>query len=298
MGSLVVQRLREESLRHATEASTAAAKARQIGGHTDSVRSLLDEVRDSIQQMHDSTKEATDAVGSIDRAAFETNIVGFNALIASAAAGDAGQVFRVVAADVKTLSEEIRTLAKVCKNSVGQCFEQVQRCAESSQAMEDSLRQTLDLILEVSESIDSVPAILEEQVNGLDRLRVVATTINVAGRQRMLTQRMAKEFLLICYGVDSAANRQNLSDSMGLFDSSLANLERGNEALGLIEPEGVDLRRALAESRNIWDAHRPTLESALGPEVDLPPLAPEVVRSSSELLTACQRVVSEYEQSA
>ena len=50
-------------------------------------------------------------------------------------------------------------------------------------------------------------------------------TINVAGRQRMLTQKMSKEILLIASGIDVAGNLDNLKKTATLFDSSLIGLQ-------------------------------------------------------------------------
>ena len=50
--------------------------------------------------------------------------------------------------------------------------------------------------------------------------------INVAGRQRMLTQKMAKEALMVHLKIDEAKNKENLNKTMGLFRDSLAHLQK------------------------------------------------------------------------
>ncbi|MCK4440873.1 MAG: type IV pili methyl-accepting chemotaxis transducer N-terminal domain-containing protein, partial [Sulfurovaceae bacterium] len=51
-----------------------------------------------------------------------------------------------------------------------------------------------------------------------------AKTINLAGRQRMLTQKMTKELLLVANGIDADANKENAKKTAELFESTLKDL--------------------------------------------------------------------------
>lgn len=52
-----------------------------------------------------------------------------------------------------------------------------------------------------------------------------AGSINIAGRQRMLSQRMAKEYALVVLGVEAEANKGSLKKTSELFSSSLKSLK-------------------------------------------------------------------------
>lgn len=58
----------------------------------------------------------------------------------------------------------------------------------------------------------------------------LADTINIAGRQRMLTQKMSKEILLIALGIDTASNTENLQKTAELFDTTLKGLKDFGDA--------------------------------------------------------------------
>ncbi|MCK4442577.1 MAG: type IV pili methyl-accepting chemotaxis transducer N-terminal domain-containing protein, partial [Sulfurovaceae bacterium] len=47
------------------------------------------------------------------------------------------------------------------------------------------------------------------------------TVINLAGKQRMLTQKMTKEALFIAKGIDVKENIENLKKTVSLFDKTL-----------------------------------------------------------------------------
>ena len=47
-----------------------------------------------------------------------------------------------------------------------------------------------------------------------------STVIDVSGRQRMLAQRMSKEFLLVVKGIDVEGNQRNLQGTVDVFHSS------------------------------------------------------------------------------
>ncbi|WP_193771101.1 type IV pili methyl-accepting chemotaxis transducer N-terminal domain-containing protein [Candidatus Magnetaquicoccus inordinatus] len=86
------------------------------------------------------------------------------------------------------------------------------------------------------------------------------TVINLAGRQRMLSQKMTKEWLLIGMGVDPSANRVRLQQSMELFERSLDGLLDGNPGLKLFPTGEPAIRSQLGSIRNLWQSYRPLLQ--------------------------------------
>ncbi len=50
------------------------------------------------------------------------------------------------------------------------------------------------------------------------------TVINLAGKQRMLTQKMSKEALFIAKGIDVEKNKESLKKTAELFDKTLKGL--------------------------------------------------------------------------
>jgi len=76
--------------------------------------------------------------------------------------------------------------------------------------------------------------------------------VNVAGRQRMISQRMAKLALSIAIGNDS--NRRILEATIRFYDSSLEALWHGGEPMGRHIPAAPKIMEELfKKNKNIWD---------------------------------------------
>ena len=89
--------------------------------------------------------------------------------------------------------------------------------------------------------------------------KFTANAINIAGRQRMLTQKIAKDLLLIDLGIDPKKNKQNLKESVELFDSSLNGLLNGSKKLGLKPCQLNHIKKQLLIVKGYWDQIKPTL---------------------------------------
>ncbi|MEO1040928.1 MAG: type IV pili methyl-accepting chemotaxis transducer N-terminal domain-containing protein [Pseudomonadota bacterium] len=96
--------------------------------------------------------------------------------------------------------------------------------------------------------------------DGGDVNPVRGRTINVAGRQRMLSQKMAKEFCMIAAGLNDAANRESLRSTMEQFETALTNLIAGADGLEVPNPAiGSRLERVNKIYAGVKEAYAKTL---------------------------------------
>ncbi len=89
----------------------------------------------------------------------------------------------------------------------------------------------------------------------------LAKAINLAGRQRMLTQKMSKEFLLVAYGHEVDANKANLQKTVSLFDKTLNGLVDGNADIGLSAAPTPELKTQLEKVKGLWAEFRDAVEA-------------------------------------
>lgn len=79
-----------------------------------------------------------------------------------------------------------------------------------------------------------------------------ATVINMAGRQRMLTQKISKESFIVCSDTATSSDNDNLSSTVELFDTNLKALIHGNKDLGIPETKDELIKTQLLIVENLW----------------------------------------------
>lgn len=120
--------------------------------------------------------------------------------------------------------------------------------------------------------------------------------VNVAGRQRMLTQRMSKDILLLAIKVDSEASRKDLKWARDLFEKSLKGLLDGDATMNLPSTTNPEIRAQLAQVASEWKSFAGLVDDVLAS--DTPPaqdLLSKVAQTNTRLLAECQKVVAAYE---
>ena len=83
--------------------------------------------------------------------------------------------------------------------------------------------------------------------------RELADSINLAGKERMLTQKMSKEAMLIKLGIDVDKNAKELKETSALFDKILKGLEKGDKTLGLVPTKDEKIQHALKGIDKQWE---------------------------------------------
>ena len=122
--------------------------------------------------------------------------------------------------------------------------------------------------------------------------------VNLAGMQRMLTQKMSKESLLVALGIDRENNLQKLAESRTLFDRMLKGLRHGDALLGLPETTEPEVLDRLSKVEELW----PLLHSAIRTSLTRGKVSAHQVETIAELnlplLSAMEETVSAYARAA
>ncbi len=121
----------------------------------------------------------------------------------------------------------------------------------------------------------------------------MGTVINLAGKQRMLTQKMSKEILLIAKGIGVNGNKAGLEETADLFDKALKGLINGDKDLGLAKTSDVAIRAQLEEVSGLWVEFRPNVDAALSGKVDKTVLE-KVAAQNLPLLKSMNEAVQMY----
>lgn len=118
---------------------------------------------------------------------------------------------------------------------------------------DESIQSLADGNMEVLEMAKLlVDEITGEYANPVALSQSDAITIDIAGRQRMLTQMVSKDVCLAMSGVNATSSRTSLPKTMAMFEVSLGALENGMEQVGIQPPPNEDIAFGLAQVRSHW----------------------------------------------
>lgn len=120
--------------------------------------------------------------------------------------------------------------------------------------------------------------------------------INLAGKQRMLTQKMVKEVLLIFAGIDIEGNRKYLGQTVGLFVKTLDGLRNGNDSLGLPLAGSPSIKSQIDLVKSDFDEIEFIFRRIIKGETPSSDAIAELAEKNTAILEDMNTVVEMYEQ--
>ncbi len=193
------------------------------------------------------------------------------------------EALKLAPAPNKKIFDQLKRVEKLWRR-FKPLIEKVAAGDTSRPVLERIAKENLPLLAEMNRAVK-----LFEKAAGADTAEL-ALVINLSGRQRMLTQKMTKEYLLVALGIEPEKNRQNLIRTMALFETTLMGLKDGNDIL----PPTKDpkIRAQLDKVFALWRQFKPLLSKPATPE-NLKVIA----RLNLPLLAEMNRAVKMYEES-
>ncbi|SFV64928.1 Nitric oxide-responding transcriptional regulator Dnr (Crp/Fnr family) [hydrothermal vent metagenome] len=120
--------------------------------------------------------------------------------------------------------------------------------------------------------------------------KAMVKIVNLAGRQRMLTQKMTNEKLMCVKG--EKEYKKSLIKTIKLFDESLDTLINGNTSQKIPKPSNKKIKEQLAKVKKLWDELKPLYENW---KPDAKTLA-IIIKKNPILLKEMNKMVSLAEQ--
>jgi len=120
-----------------------------------------------------------------------------------------------------------------------------------------------------------------------------AQAINLSGKERMLTQKMAKDLLLISQGIDVTRNREDLKQTAALFEKILRGLQKGDVSLGLEGTKLPAIQKQLKKGEKLWKEIQPDFNKAFKDKKVLK----KTIARLDNLLVEMNKAVQKFEKS-
>jgi len=123
----------------------------------------------------------------------------------------------------------------------------------------------------------------------------ITNIINLAGKQRMLTQKMSKEALLIAKGINESKNREELKKTITLFDTTLNALLNGDSNLKLPKTNDKNIRKRIQDVKKLWNLFKPFIDKVAEGKFKRTSLK-AIEMGNMPLLSTMDSVVKMYEK--
>ena len=124
-----------------------------------------------------------------------------------------------------------------------------------------------------------------------------STVINIAGRQRMLSQKMSKEAVAIQAGLSIKENRAALQKTHELFNNSLTGLINGNDETHLPPTSDPKILEQMHKVESLWKTFSSQIQIILNPTNDhriITAAAEKIIATNLSLLKEMNNAVGMY----
>ncbi len=135
------------------------------------------------------------------------------------------------------------------------------------EAMVSFNQSSVNVLTDMNIAVGTIASSYSADLENLPQ--ILAVTIDFAGRQRMLTQKMAKEYCLISVGVNVEENREALAQSHEMFTLTLQALKDGIPNLITAAPT-PEILAILNDVERLWGTPDALFQKAIAGEPIMP----------------------------
>ena len=145
--------------------------------------------------------------------------------------------------------------------------------------------------------------------NHLDTQKSDSTVINIAGRQRMLSQKLTKEIVSLTVSFDESNRtilKKNIKETLFLWNLSHNSLQKGNDSLGLPKKNSRKIKQQFTAINPVFDTIQKASKSIVK-KLEINPLTSinelssdikKITNNEGEFLFIMDKIVNQYDLEA
>ena len=167
----------KQNASNATESLDKTVKLVQMANSSGEASQELMHAMDEISQ---ASKKIGDIIVTVNKVAFQTNLLALNAAVEAARAGEHGKGFAVVADEVRALAQRSATAARQVRELIEDTVNKVMTGDELVKRTGEALKKIITHIEGLSQTMDAIATSSAEQASGIDELNRAVAQIDAS----------------------------------------------------------------------------------------------------------------------
>jgi methyl-accepting chemotaxis protein len=176
-------------------ADEGAKAVKETIGYMDRVRQEVTTIAEKVTDAGHKAEQILESVDSIQEIADETHLLALNASIESAAAGEFGKRFAVVAGEVRRLSERARAFADEIQAVVNDVHTSTRESIEVTQEGLAEVAQGLEIAQRTSEALEKMQAMSKKTNQAVRAISQATGRQDESSQEFVLTMRQISDLL-------------------------------------------------------------------------------------------------------
>ena len=171
-------------------ASNAAEGRERVKSMVNMAQSTGEASRELVYRMNEiseASKKIGNIITTVNEVAFQTNLLALNAAVEAARAGEHGKGFAVVAQEVRALAQRSADAARQIKTLIEDTVGKIGAGDEMVKKSRESLDEIIEYIKGLSQSMEEIASVSEEQASGIDELNRAISQIDTTTQKNAST---------------------------------------------------------------------------------------------------------------